>query len=227
MIKCLVIDDEPLAREVIEHHIDDTPGLMCCASLGSALEGMAYLEANEVDLLFLDINMPKLSGLHFLRNLPNAPLTILTTAYPEHAVESYELDAVDYLLKPIALGRFIKAVNKAKERFEKVLPSEQKVVLKSDKKIYRIPADQVLYLEGLGDYLKVFVSSEPKPIIVQSTMKAMVASLGSTFMRTHKSYIVNTACISHLDGNELSLSSGAKLPVGYSYRKEVNAFMTE
>ena len=120
VLKCLVIDDEPLAREVIEHHIDDTPGLMCCASLGSALDGIAYLEKNAVDLLFLDINMPKLSGLHFLRNLSQAPLTILTTAYPEHALESYELNAVDYLLKPIALGRFIKAVNKAKERLEKV-----------------------------------------------------------------------------------------------------------
>lgn len=224
-LRCLVIDDEPLAREVIESHINDTPGLMCCASLSSALEGMAYFEHHTVDLLFLDINMPKLSGLHFLHNLSQPPLTILTTAYPEHALESYELDAVDYLLKPIALGRFLKAVNKAKERLEKTMVTVQNIILKADKKVYRVAKNDVVYLVGLGDYVKVYVQQEEKPIIVQQTMKAMLDQLGRGFMRIHKSYIVNTAGIAHLNGNELGLHSGHKLPVGYSYRKDVNTFM--
>lgn len=224
-LSCLVIDDEPLAREIIERHIKDTPGLLCVQSLPNALEGMAYMEQNEVDLMFLDINMPKLSGLQLIHNMSKPPLTIFTTAYPEHALESYELDAVDYLLKPISLPRFIKAVNKAKARLEqKVVPTD-KITLKSDKRVYRLDREELLYLEGLGDYVKVYTSTHAKPIIVQQTMKALLSLLGVGFMRVHKSYIVNTHCIAHLDGTELGLKSGEKLPVGYSYRKEVNAFM--
>ena len=224
-LKCLVVDDEPLACEVLEKYIADCPGLHCKGTLASALEAMTFLNEHKVDILFLDINMPKLSGLNFLENLTSRPLTILTTAYPEFALQGYELNVVDYLLKPISFERFLKAVEKVRERQGQGQEIDKTISLKADKKIYRLEPGDIIYLEGLGDYLKVYTAREDKPLIVQETMKHMLHVLGRGFMRIHKSYIINKDHSYQLDGNELVISNGDRLPVGYSYRKMVIDFM--
>ena len=224
-INCLILDDEPLAVEVIRTYIKDIPGLTCVATGTSAIEGLNLLESHPIDLLFLDINMPKLSGLNLLKTLKNPPLTIFTTAYPEYALEGYELDVVDYLLKPISFERFLKSVAKTREKFL-LLPTEgSPISLKVDKKVYRILPTEITHVEGWGDYVKVHVNAASKPLVVKDSMKGMLQLLPGAFIRTHKSFLVNTQFIDHQEGNELVLAAGQRLPIGYSYKKGVGDFM--
>lgn len=224
-INCLILDDEPLAIEVIRTYVNDTPGLVCKATGASAIEGLALLESESIDLLFLDINMPKLSGLNFLKSLKDPPLTIFTTAYPEYALEGYELDVVDYLLKPISFERFLKSVTKAREKLSLSSTDKSPISLKVDKKVYRVAPEEITHIEGWGDYVKVHIKEVSKPLVVKDSMKGLLQLLPNAFMRIHKSFVVNTSCIRHQDGNELVLDSSLKLPVGYSYKKEVSDFM--
>lgn len=222
VIKCLIVDDEPLSRRVLKSYIKDHPDLDLLGECKDALEAMDYVEKRGVDLLFLDINMPKLSGINFYKSLRLKPEVIFTTAYPEHAVEGFELEALDYLLKPIAFERFLKAVHRAKEKLgisKAAVPEPDHMMLKADRKLYRTMFDDVLYIEAHGDYVKVHVKE--KVMIVTSTLKHLLMELPpSRFVRTHKSYIINIQHVRYLEGNRVNVGS-SMIPIGQSYREEV------
>lgn len=218
-MNCIIIDDEPLAVEVISSFTEKLPGIHCLATCADAFEAMAALQDHAVDVMFLDINMPGLSGLSLLRSLPNPPLVVFTTAYPEHAVEGFELEAIDYLLKPIAFERFARAVQKAQRALEQrdmANVSPAVLMLKADKKLYRVPLNTVLYIESIGDYVKVF--TETGCLVSKSTLKKIEQELkGQAFVRIHKSYICPLAQIQYLEGNRVRVGE-KMLPVGQSYK---------
>jgi len=222
MIKCLIIDDEPLSRNVLKGFVADHPDLELEGECKDALEAMSFLEKNPVDLLFLDINMPKLSGVNFYRSLQNKPEVIFTTAYSEFAVEGFELNAVDYLMKPIAFERFIKAIQKVKKKLGQKSTSvheQDYIMLKADKKMYRTPFDDIFFCEALGDYVKVHLND--KVLIVTTTMKKLLSELPEgNFLRTHKSYIINKSRVEYIEGNQIKIGD-CMVSIGQSYREEV------
>ncbi|MCF8236646.1 MAG: LytTR family DNA-binding domain-containing protein [Saprospiraceae bacterium] len=226
-IRTLIIDDEPLAREILESHAAQIPDLEVLASCANALEANEIVQSEEVDLVFLDIQMPQISGLDWLKSLRNPPLVIFSTAFSEYAVEGFELNAVDYLLKPIAFDRFLKAVNKAKDQLKSRKPeglsSEHYMFVKADKKLVKVSFEDIVYIEGLKDY--VIIRLEQDRVITLQTMKSLEEKLPSTlFKRIHRSYIVNIQKIQALDGSmiEVILKNQTKLlPIGKNYREEV------
>lgn len=219
MIRCAIIDDEPLSRDVLRQFISDHPDLILAGEYKDALESMAGIEANPVDLLFLDINLPKLSGINFYKTLANRPLVIFTTAYPEFALDGFELNAVDYLMKPIPFDRFLQAVQKVKERLKTHQDSPEHIMLKVDKKLYRAPFEDILFFEAFGDYAKVHF--ENHVLIITSTMKRMEAELPKElFVRTHKSYIINTSKVEFIEGNQIKIR-GKMIPIGMRYRENL------
>jgi DNA-binding LytR/AlgR family response regulator len=225
---CIVVDDEPLARQGMEMHISNISFLQLLGSFSNALAASDFLRKEKVDLLFLDINMPEMSGLDFLKTLRDAPMVILTTAYPQYALESYELDAIDYLVKPIRIERFLKAVNKAENHW-KLLQQENDnnqvekieddfVFIKADRKYFKIFFKEILYIEGLKDY--VIIYTDDNKIITSMNIKTIAAQLPETiFARVSKSYIVNTLRISSFD-NELIYIGNNEIPLGQAYKDE-------
>lgn len=222
MINCLIIDDEPLSRDVLKGFIQDHPDLNLAGECKDALEAMTFLEKQPVDLLFLDVNMPKLSGVNFYKSLQQKPEVVFTTAYPEFAVDGFELNAADYLMKPIAFERFLQAVQKVKAKFgggSESKPQQDYIMLKADKKMYRTPFDELLFCEALGDYVKVYLKD--KVLIVTATMKKLLAELPSDqFIRTHKSFIINTAKFDYIEGNQIKIGEHT-VAIGQSYREHV------
>lgn len=222
MIKCLIVDDEPLSRQVLKGFASDHPDLELAGECKDALEAMSFLEKHEVDLLFLDINMPKLSGVNFYKSLQKKPEVIFTTAYSEFAVEGFELNAIDYLMKPIAFERFIKAIQKVKDKLgqnNSSIPNQDYIMLKADKKMYRTSFEDILFCEALGDYVKVHLSD--KVLIVTTTMKKLLTELPEQiFLRTHKSYIINKTKVEYIEGNQIKIGEGL-VSIGQSYRDEV------
>jgi len=222
MIRCLIVDDEPLSRQVLKGFLADHPDLVLAGECKDALEAMSFLEKNEVDLLFLDINMPKLSGVNFYKSLQRKPEVIFTTAYSEFALEGFELNAIDYLMKPIAFERFIKAIQKVKDKLghnSSTAPVQDYIMLKADKKMYRTPHEDILFCEALGDYVKIHLKD--KVLIVTTTMKSLLAELPEQlFLRTHKSYIINKAKVEYIEGNQIKIG-GQLVSIGQSYREEV------
>ncbi|MBS0000248.1 MAG: response regulator transcription factor [Cyclobacteriaceae bacterium] len=222
-IHCIIVDDEPLSQEVIRDFVREVPWLELKGLCFNALEALEMIHETEVDLIFLDINMPKLSGIKFVKSLEKSPMIIFTTAYPEYAVEGFEVDAVDYLVKPVAFERFLKAVNKAREQFEmKQSPGLTHrpgfIVLKSDKKIYKIEENDILYIQSWGDYIKVFTSG--KVIIATETMKNLENRMGEQFIRIHKSFIVSTRAINFIEGNQVKIGDQF-LPIGLTYKDDL------
>ncbi|MBO6495909.1 MAG: response regulator transcription factor [Roseivirga sp.] len=222
MIKCLIVDDEPLSRQVLKGFVFDHPDLQLGGECKDALEAMSFLEKQGVDLLFLDINMPKLSGVNFYKSLQNKPEVIFTTAYSEFAVEGFELNAIDYLMKPIAFERFIKAIQKVKDKLgqnSSSSPVQDYMMLKADKKMYRTSFEDILFCEALGDYVKVHLSD--KVLIVTTTMKKLLTELPEQiFLRTHKSYIINKTKVEYIEGNQIKIGE-RMVSIGQSYRDEV------
>jgi DNA-binding LytR/AlgR family response regulator len=225
---CIVVDDEPLARQGMEMHISNISFLQLLGSFSNALAASDFLRKEKVDLLFLDINMPEMSGLDFLKTLRDAPLVIFTTAYPQYALESYELDAIDYLVKPIRIERFLKAVNKAENHW-KLLQQENDnnqvekieddfVFIKADRKYFKIFFKEILYIEGLKDY--VIIYTDDNKIITSMNIKTIAAQLPEAiFARVSKSYIVNTLRISSFD-NELIYIGNNEIPLGQAYKED-------
>ncbi|HEY9116569.1 MAG TPA: LytTR family DNA-binding domain-containing protein [Roseivirga sp.] len=222
MIRCLIIDDEPLSRQVLKGFVTDLPDLEMVGECKDALEAMSLLEKEQVDLLFLDINMPKLSGVNFYKSLHKKPEVIFTTAYSEFAVEGFELNAIDYLMKPIAFDRFIKAIQKVKDKLGQISLAaavQDYIMLKADKKMYRTPFEDILFCEALGDYVKVHLRD--KVLIITTTMKKLQAELPEQqFIRTHKSYIINQSKVEYIEGNQIKVGS-QMVAIGQSYREEV------
>jgi len=223
-LKCLIVDDEVLAQDVIEKYIATIPTLKLDGKCDNAVEAISFLHSNHIDLLFLDLNMPELSGLDMLKTLTNPPKIILTTAYSEYALESYEYGVVDYLLKPIKLERFIKAVNKVVEQLSvpqeidknPAEPQTQSLFIKEDHVTYQLNLNNILYIEAYGNYLKVHTVD--KVYITRDTMYDMVTKLPEdSFLRVHKSYIVSLSKITSISGNRIYISK-TELPVGEMYK---------
>lgn len=233
MMNTLIIDDEPLALDVLETYISQMPELNLVARCANALEANEILRKQEIDLIFLDIQMPQISGVDFIKALPNPPLFIFTTAYSNYAVEGYELNAIDYLLKPISMDRFMKAVNKAAEQFELRKREDatgevpagdgEFFFVKADKKLVKIKYDEILYIEGLKDY--VIIRLEQGRVVTLQTMKSLEDKLPATkFKRIHRSYIVSIDKIHAVDGTSVDVfEKGAikQLPIGKNYRDEI------
>ncbi len=221
MINCIIVDDEPLSRRVIEKYLKDLPHLNLLASCSHAFEAMEILQKEHVDLMFLDINMPKLSGINFAKTLSNPPLIVFTTAYPEYAVEGFELEAVDYLLKPFSQERFLKAVNKVSKQLANIetlkRPNETSfLIVKADKKLYKLNFDDILYLQAYGDYVKIFTSK--KTLLTKERLSNLEASLPKNlFHKIHRSYIISLNAISFLEGNQVKINE-TLLPISNSNR---------
>jgi DNA-binding LytR/AlgR family response regulator len=223
-MKCIIIDDEPLAREGMKMNINEVPSLELVGEFDDAIKANEYLQENSnVDIMFLDIEMPGVSGLDFLKNLPNPPHVILATAYPQYAAEAYELDVVDYLVKPIKLDRFVKAVNKAEEIIQlskqtAMLESIENdfIFIKSDRKYVKIRFDEIFFIEGLKDY--VIIHATHGKYMTAMNVKTVHSKLPEDiFFRTSKSYIINVTHIKEIDGNDVIVADN-KIPIGRSYR---------
>ncbi|MCO6485208.1 MAG: response regulator transcription factor [Saprospiraceae bacterium] len=227
-IKAILVDDEPLALEILSGYAERIPDLEIVATCSNALEAQSALSAGQADLVFLDIQMPQISGLEWLKSLTQPPLTIITTAFSEYALEGFELNVVDYLLKPIPFDRFLKAVNKAREMLRLKQPAANPeeadfMFVKADKKLVKVNFDDIVYIEGLKDY--VIIRLEQDRVITLQTMKSLEEKLPSNlFQRIHRSYIVNLDKIQALDGAmiEVIVKNQSKLlPIGKNYREEV------
>jgi len=228
-IRCLIIDDEPLAQRIIERYAENVPFLEIVKKCNSAMEAIDILHNREVDLLFLDINMPRLSGMEFLKTLKNPPLVIITTAYAEFAIQGYELDVVDYLMKPFAFDRFYKAIQKAEElikgkdqrHFESKEAEKQDdtfIFIKSSKKTYRVNLDEILYIEALGDYVKIYTSD--KMIVSYQSLKNIESLLPScSFPRIHKSFIIALSRIDLIEGNHVKIKDRL-IPIGTNFKAD-------
>ncbi len=225
--KCLIVDDEPLAIEVIENYLDQLEGFEVTARCKNALQAFAVLEKEQVDLVFLDIQMPKLTGIDFVRSLQHPPKIILTTAYIDYAVEGYELDILDYLVKPISFERFFKAISKysktkigTKEKRTIVPQSPLKkdyIYVKANKKNHKILFADILYLESVKDYIKLHLKE--RRLLVKTTLSDFEAQLpASMFLRVHRSYVVNLAYITAHTTQDIELGA-IEIPIGGSYRQ--------
>lgn len=239
-LQCLIIDDEPLAQDILATHVARSPALHLVQLCSNAMEAFEALHKNRIDLIFLDINMPVISGLNFLRSLKDPPAVILTTAYTEYAVEGYELDVVDYLLKPIPFDRFTKAVNKAIQKLAQqghdimMMPEQVAAVpaaatstapvkdyffVKADGKLVKLNYTDIKYIEGMKDYLKIHTHTTY--YVVHQTMKSMEEQLPSDrFMRVHKSYIVALSAIRSIEGSIIHIEKG-EVPLGSNYKDEL------
>lgn len=220
-LSCIVVDDEPVSRDILRKYITDIPELDLQAECKDAIEANRHLAENNTDLIFLDINMPRLSGISFARSLTTAPMIIFATAYPEYAVEGFDLNAVDYLVKPFSFERFLKAVNKALNKKSESTPAAgvATILLKSDKKIYSTRLSAITCIEGCGDYIKVH--TEEQSLVIHDTIKGFVAALPEDqFMRIHKSYAINLSKVKYLDGNTVHLD-GYKAQVSPQHREEL------
>jgi DNA-binding LytR/AlgR family response regulator len=224
MINCLVVDDEPIARKGILEHIRQIDFLNCLAECRSAIEATQWLQTKKIDLIFLDIQMPKLTGIDFLKNLQKPPLVVFTTAYPEYAIEGFELDVLDYLLKPISFARFYKASAKAYDYLSLKTKYDGNQVedfffIKCNQKIEKIKVADVLYIEGMSNYIIVHTSQ--KKYITYLTFKAVEEQLPqNVFIRIHKSFLVSLNAVKTIDGNELKLEN-ISLPISKNYKEEV------
>ena len=224
------MDDEPLAQDILVRYVGDCSSLELLKVCSDALEAGDFLRSSPVDLIFLDINMPRLSGLRFVKTLNEPVLIIFTTAYPEYAAEGFESDAVDYLVKPFSFERFMRAVNKAagwaefrKRKLEPPVPDPSQntefILFRSDKKIFKVSYDEILFLESIGDYIKVHCAD--KKIVIHETMKNLVAQLpAGRFIRIHRSYVVSVSRIRLIEGNQVDVA-GQKIPVGLVYKEEL------
>lgn len=241
-MRCLVVDDEPLAHKIISNYCDNLSFLEIVKKCHSAFEAINYLNENEVDLIFLDINMPKLKGLDFLRTLRNPPLIIITTAYQEYAMEGYELNILDYLLKPFSFERFLKAVTKAvdqnkllkaalkpKKNIQEAISTsaenttQESIFIKGDKKIHQVQLKTILYLESTGSYVKIHL--EKDTIITLDRLTNFEKTLPKNlFLRIHRSYIIAVKKIATIEGNRVKINE-VVLPIGSVYKHNLNKLL--
>ena len=220
-INCIIVDDEPASREILERYISDCTSLNLISSCTNAFEANEIINQKEIQLIFLDINMPKLSGIKFYKSLPNPPFVIFTTAYPEYAVEGFEVDAVDYLLKPFSFERFLKSVNKALNIFNQKESNNYNpfIILKSDKKLFRVNINDINYLEALGDYVKVDFLCQS--IMVHDTFQNLLSQLGeANLVRVHKSFAISLNKFDHIEGNMIKIQNKS-IPIGQKYRADL------
>ena len=235
MIRCLAIDDEPLALQQLVAYINKIPFLELAAQCQSAIEAREYLEHDTVDAIFCDINMPDLNGMDFVKSLAAPPLIVFTTAYSEYAVEGFRVNAVDYLLKPFGLQDFQRTALRLKTRLEeRGVKSEESSVknednflfLKTDYRVVKVNIADIRYVESMSEYLKVWIEGERKPVITLLSMKKMEEKLPDSFMRIHRSYIVNLNKIQEVNKSRIILDADTYLPLGDLYKEAFQSFLT-
>jgi len=229
--KCLIIDDEPLARDLMRNHIEKLDNFEIVAECGDAMKALQVLQSQPVDLMFMDIQMPQITGIEFLKTLKNPPKVIITTAYREYALEGFELDVVDFLLKPITFERFLKSVNKfhqltqvngAGGNFftEPASREDSFIYVKENKRVIKLLLSEILYIEGLSEYVKIY--TENKRIVTKTSMTNMEEKLPSdVFLRIHKSYIVSLNKIEAFTSCSIEINN-KELPIGRSYKSRVS-----
>jgi two-component system, LytTR family, response regulator len=221
-MNCIIVDDEPIARDILKKYIEQVPYLTLVASCEDAFEAMEILKTKEIDLIVLDINMPRLTGFEMLRSLKKYPAVIITSAYPEYAIEGFELSVTDYLLKPFSFPRFVQATEKVVNKTAAAPVSKDEdlfVMVKSDKKLTKVFFDEISYIEAYGNYIFIFTAAER--VMTKQTLTQFEQQLPpSKFARIHKSYIASLKAIKYLEGNEVSIV-GKKLPVGKVYRENL------
>ncbi|HMH31560.1 MAG TPA: LytTR family DNA-binding domain-containing protein [Puia sp.] len=225
MIKCIIVEDEILAQQVIQRHLAKLPQLELVAVCNNALEAKSVLEKSDVDLIFLDLQLPGMNGLHFLRSFPDPPLVIITTAYAEYALESYEFNVIDYLLKPISYERFFKAISKILNGRLFTEPTPEKehwgdhTFIKSGSKFFKINFSEIIYVQGMRDYLQIH--GKEHKLVVHQTMNDFEKSLpAKQFIRVHKSYLVAVNHIKIIYGNSIEVGE-VTIPIGNSYKNIV------
>lgn len=230
ILSCAIIDDEPLAAELLASYVSKTPGLRLAGVYESAVTAMRELRERPVDLLFLDIQMPELSGLEFATLLPKDTRIIFTTAFDRYAIDGYKVDAADYLLKPVSYDRFAASVNKVIEWFEtnerrKTAARDRFVYVKSEYKLIRLDFDDILYIEGLKDYVKIYFEAPRKPVLSLVNMKRVEDCLPKPqFMRVHRSFIVNMAKVLMVDRGRIVVGD-VFIPVSESYKGQVQEYL--
>lgn len=221
-IRALIIDDEPLARDVLVKYTEDYPGIEVVEVCKDAISAMQVLENEKIDLLLLDINMPKLSGINFYKSIGQKPKVIFTTAYPEHAVEGFEVSATDYLVKPFSFERFAQAINKVKQSLTKTDTSNAFITLKADNRYHRILTSEISHLEALGDFVKVHTSD--KVLIISDTLKNLTSKLPESFVQIHKSYVISLDHLEFVQGNQAKVRD-SMIPIGQSFRKKIKEIL--
>lgn len=223
---CLVVDDEPIACDIIQAYCMHLPALSVVAACSNALEAKAVLQKQKADILFLDVNMPVLDGIAFLKTLKNPPLVIFTTAYKEFAVDAFDLAACDYLLKPFSLERFIIAVDKAIEKLNGPSQEPQKgiteatehyIFIRADGKVYKISLDEILFAEAQGNYTKIVTTQNILlPTMTFSSFEELLPKL--SFLRVHRSYLINKTKVTHIEGNRVFIQK-SEIPIGSNYKE--------
>lgn len=231
-IKCLVVDDEPLATRVLEKHIANIDHLEVEAIVHNAIDAFNVLNQKQIDLMFLDIKMPKISGLEFIKSLKNPPKIILTTAFREFALDGFELEVMDYLLKPISFERFLKAISKYPEGKTEISPSLQSpteitkefIFVREDKRMKKVRFDDILFIESIKDYVKIITESES--ILTYIKISYLEENLPKEFLRTHKSFMINSNKIDAYSASEVEISD-TSIPIGRYYKQSVQQFLNE
>ncbi len=231
MMRCAAIDDEPLALKQITGYIERTPFLQLAAAYPGAIEAAGALAADDIDLLFIDIDMPGLSGLEFVRSLARKPMVVFTTAYSEFAVEGFRLDATDYLLKPIGYADFLRAAEKAYRQFRLSStppPAEQeagRLFVKSEYKSVPVDLSRISHIESMGEYIRIFTDGQ-KPVMTLGSIRSMAEKLpAETFMRVHRSYLVNLRRIAAVERGVIITADGTRIPVGDQYKEDFRNFL--
>lgn len=222
---CIIIEDQPPAQRILKKYIEDLGTLVLKGTFPDAIKAMDFLRQEAVDVIFLDIHLPKISGLDFLKTMSNPPHTILTTAFPDYALESYDLDVVDYLLKPFSFQRFVKAISKVPStHYEDLVPRgvdaprQQEIFIKSGYEHIKVRIDSIQYIKSDADYTELVLTS--KKLLSQEPLRYWLEELAEhRFYRIHKSYVVNVENIEKIAGNQIQLANGAKLPIGRAYKE--------
>jgi len=229
MIKCITIDDEPLALKQLSTYVEKTPFLELAGSYSSAIAALEFLQDHKVDLLFVDIQMPDLTGMDFVKSLDPKPMVVFTTAFSDYAVEGFKVDAIDYLLKPVPYSDFLKAANKAKKQYsstrqESVSHDKNYLFVKSEYRLLRINFSDILYVEGMREYVRIHMVNSP-PVMSLLSMKSLVAQLPhDQFMRVHKSYIVNLSRINVVERSRIVFGK-EYIPVGEQYKEAFQNYL--
>ncbi len=227
-MNCICIDDEPLALKKIENYLKQIPNINLLAACSDAFQALKFIEENQIDLIFCDINMPELNGLDFVKNLNPSPMIIFTTAYEQYAIEGYKVQAVDYLLKPFSLADVLKSVELAKKRKENLSTAKfednNSIFVKCEQRTVLLEFSDILYIEAMSEYVKIFTKNNPKPLIPQISMKKLEASLPENFMRIHRSYIVNLKQIKEIQKMRIKIGDQL-IPISDMYKDAFNDYV--
>ena len=232
MINCIAVDDEPLAMKQLENYISQVPFLDFKGGCRCAAEAMKYIREDIVDAIFLDINMPDINGIDFVKTLVTPPIIVFTTAYADYAVEGFKVNAVDYLLKPFGLDEFRRAAEKVRVQYEQregnstaVADEDDSLFFKTDYKIVRVNVSSISCIEGMSEYLKLHMDGNVDPLVILLSMKKLEGRLPSYFMRVHKSYIINLRKIREVARGRVLMEDGTLIPVGDMYKEAFQAYL--